>query len=71
MLRDRASVKFAPFGANNTPPPPQLDICGISGIQNNEPVASTAGRIMSMKNSSENIGNRTRDLRVCRTVALL
>ena len=29
---------------------------------------STAGRIMSMKNSNDTIGNRTRDLPVCSAV---
>ena len=47
-------------------PPPQEIYLVLTSIRDS--VNSAAGRIMSMKNSNNTVGNRNRDLPVCRAV---
>ena len=71
---DSRSLRFPDFktiSPTQRPPLPPGNIPGTHFCKMlNQPQGySEAGRIMSMKNSNETIGNRTRDLPTCSAVA--
>jgi len=69
-ISDAVSIQLTQISPTHRPPLPPGNITGthfckrLSHPQDH----SAAGRIMSMKNSNDNIGNRTRDLPACSAV---